>query len=65
MALRPTMRALAITAYTTPNKYVIADLPVPAEEGNDSVLIKVYAASINPIDVKKAVGMMKMMKSET
>ena len=59
------MRALAITAYTTPNKYIIADLPVPALESSDTVLIKVHAASINPIDVKRAVGMMKMMKSDT
>lgn len=59
------MRALAITAYTTPNKYIIADLPVPVLENSDTVLIKVHAASINPIDVKRAVGMMKVMKSDT
>ena len=64
MALKSTMRALSIPAYTTPDKYTVTDFPVQELKSSDGVLIKVLAASINPIDVKKAVGMMRMMENQ-
>ena len=46
----------------TTRRYTVhlSDLPKPEISNPKDVLIKVHAASINPIDVKKASGMLKM-----
>jgi NADPH:quinone reductase-like Zn-dependent oxidoreductase len=45
--------------YCTPEGYEIAELPKPEIKDPHDILVKVYAASINPHDVKEAKGMMK------
>jgi NADPH:quinone reductase-like Zn-dependent oxidoreductase len=60
----PTMKSLAIKEYCTPDQYAILTLPVPKIEQADQLLIKVHAASMNPIDVKVAVGVAKWVRSE-
>ncbi|RMZ92629.1 hypothetical protein DV736_g132, partial [Chaetothyriales sp. CBS 134916] len=54
---------LCITAprYTDPSKYELSRLPVPTLSEPTEILIEVHAASINPIDVKKASGVMKLV----
>ncbi|MCJ1253287.1 hypothetical protein MMC24_001098 [Lignoscripta atroalba] len=64
-ALPETMRALTIPSYTTPANYNISQLPVPSISNPAQVLIKVHAACINPVDVKKAAGMMKYFETVT
>lgn len=54
------MRSLNTTSYSAPSGYQVSDLPAPKISDPRDVLIKVHAASINPIDVKKASGMLKM-----
>lgn len=46
------------------DKYDICTLPTPIISKPDEILIKVHAASINPIDVKTAGGMTKLLKTE-
>lgn len=53
------MYSINISNYATPQNYELSELPAPTVEGPDDVVIKVYAASINPIDVKKASGASK------
>jgi NADPH:quinone reductase-like Zn-dependent oxidoreductase len=57
------MRALALSRYGTPSTYDNASLPTPKIEKADEVLIKVKAASINPIDVKLASGQSRLKAS--
>ncbi|TQW03288.1 alcohol dehydrogenase [Cordyceps javanica] len=58
---------LSITApkYTNPDGYELSELAKPAVSQPTDVLIKVHAASINPVDVKKADGVMKMAIKDT
>ncbi|TPX67913.1 hypothetical protein SpCBS45565_g03414 [Spizellomyces sp. 'palustris'] len=60
-----TFKAAQFTSYGGPDKIVISDLPIPTADEPDSVLIKVHAASLNPIDWKRAEGMMKMLVKES
>jgi NADPH:quinone reductase-like Zn-dependent oxidoreductase len=48
------MRAIALSQFSKPANYNIASLPVPAINKPNELLIKVHAASINPVDVKMA-----------
>ncbi|KAH8678907.1 chaperonin 10-like protein [Tricladium varicosporioides] len=50
------MRALAAKTYGLPTKYEILDLPTPQITKPNQVLIKVHAASMNPVDVAIANG---------
>lgn len=52
---------LCVTApsYTKPSNYELSRLPIPTLAEPTDVVIKVHAASINPIDVKKASGVLK------
>lgn len=59
------MRAIALAKYCKPDEYEVATLPTPEITKPDEVLIKVHAASVNPVDVKLASGMMKAMKKDT
>ncbi|CZS98347.1 related to oxidoreductase [Rhynchosporium agropyri] len=57
-----TMRALALARHCNPSAYNCATLPVPKITKPDELLIKVYAASVNPVDVKLAGDMGKLMQ---
>ncbi|RMZ80751.1 hypothetical protein DV738_g2629, partial [Chaetothyriales sp. CBS 135597] len=54
------MLSVVAPTYTDPSKYELIRLPVPELSEPTDVQIEVHAASINPIDVKKASGMLKM-----
>ena len=51
-----TMRALALSIFSKPSEYGVATIPTPEISQPDELLVKVHAASINPIDVKLASG---------
>jgi NADPH:quinone reductase-like Zn-dependent oxidoreductase len=59
------MQSLTSPSYTSPANYTLSILSTPSISSPDDVLIKVHAASINPIDVKKAAGLTRMMESAT
>jgi NADPH:quinone reductase-like Zn-dependent oxidoreductase len=46
------MRALAVSKYCLPAEYDIATLPVPGISKPDEILVRVHAASVNPVDFK-------------
>ena len=48
------MRAVALSEHCTPEAYDIATLPVSQITKDDELLVKVHAASVNPVDVKLA-----------
>ena len=58
---------LSITAptFTDPSGYELSTVPRPTVTGNKDILIRVHAASINPVDVKKASGVFKFVLKET
>jgi NADPH:quinone reductase-like Zn-dependent oxidoreductase len=58
------MLSVNITSFTDPSKYQLSKLPRPVVSEPTDVVIQVYAASINPIDVKKASGVFKAGLSE-
>jgi NADPH:quinone reductase-like Zn-dependent oxidoreductase len=51
-----TMLSVTAPKYTAPSGYELSTLPRPSIVDATDILIKVHAASINPIDVKKADG---------
>lgn len=53
MEIPPTMTALALPKYGTPDSYGLSTLETPKITQPDEVLIKVAYASVNPIDVHK------------
>lgn len=55
-----TMLSITAPKYTNPDGYELTKVPKPAVAQPTDVLIRVRAASVNPIDVKKVDGMMKM-----
>ncbi|KAK9711143.1 hypothetical protein K7432_008008 [Basidiobolus ranarum] len=57
------MKALFFDKYTTFDNYTFGDLPNPEIHNPTEVLIKVHAASINPIDYKRANGLLKMVET--
>lgn len=58
------MLSLNTPTYSAPSGYQLSELPKPVLEDSNDVIIRVYAASINPIDVKKANGMLKMAMTD-
>jgi hypothetical protein len=59
------MQCITTPSYSDPSAYQVSTLPRPVVSEATDVVIKVYAASINPIDVKKAAGILKLaMKDE-
>lgn len=54
------MLSLNIPSYSKPSGYQVSELAKPELSDPKDVIIKVHAASINPIDVKKADGMLKL-----
>ncbi|KAI5793474.1 chaperonin 10-like protein [Pyronema domesticum] len=59
------MRSLAIPAYTTPKNYTINSITMPTLSSPTDVLIRVSAASINPVDTKVAAGSFSFMHTAT
>ena len=53
------MLSLTTTNYSPPSAYWVSELLKPVLDNCNDVIVKVHAASINPIDVKKASGIMK------
>ncbi|OQV01303.1 hypothetical protein CLAIMM_06684 [Cladophialophora immunda] len=53
------MLCVTVPSYTDPSGYQLSELPRPAVTEPTDVVIRVHAASINPIDVKKASGVLK------
>lgn len=53
------MLSLNISSYSKPSEYRVSDLPQPGLVDSKDVVVRVYAASINPIDVKRADGVLK------
>jgi len=53
------MLSINIPKHTTPDQYELGEVPSLVVERPTDILIKVQAASINPIDVKKAAGATK------
>lgn len=54
------MLSLNIPSYSKPSEYQVSELPRPELVNSKDVIVKVHAASINPIDVKKADGALKL-----
>ncbi|CAI7592493.1 unnamed protein product [Penicillium pancosmium] len=59
------MLSINIPKHTTPNEYELSEVPSLTIENPTDILIKVHAASINPIDVKKASGVTKAVLKDT
>ncbi|KAI9162867.1 NADPH-dependent alkenal/one oxidoreductase, chloroplastic [Paramyrothecium foliicola] len=57
------MQALALQKYGPPSTYESISIATPTLGSPDDILIKVHAASINPVDVKFAAGMIKAIHS--
>jgi NADPH:quinone reductase-like Zn-dependent oxidoreductase len=57
------MQSYHLNNYSTPQGYELGQQPRPEIENVEEVLIKVHAASVNPIDVKMASGAAKMVVS--
>lgn len=54
------MLSLNIPYYSKPSAYRVSELSHPCLVDSKDVIVKVYAASINPIDVKRAAGALKL-----
>lgn len=59
------MRSIALEKYGPPQELKVLDLPKPQISKPDQILIKVHAASINPVDLFIASGGAKMMLPTT
>ncbi|KAK7208501.1 alcohol dehydrogenase [Myxozyma melibiosi] len=59
-----TMKQLVYPTYTTPDKYEFRQTSKPEIKKPDEVLVKVIAASVNPIDVKRAHGDVKILMKD-
>jgi NADPH:quinone reductase-like Zn-dependent oxidoreductase len=59
-------KMLAVTAptFTDPSGYELTNVERPTVTEKSDVVIQVHAASINPVDVKKAAGVFKMALQE-
>ena len=53
------MLSIATPAYSDPSRYELVNLPQPTVSEPTDVVIQVHAASVNPVDVKLAAGMLK------
>jgi NADPH:quinone reductase-like Zn-dependent oxidoreductase len=58
------MLSITVPSFSKPSGYQLTQSPKPVISAESDVVIKVHAASINPIDVKKADGVMKMILKE-
>jgi len=61
----PTQKALVFTKYGNPSEVMkVDDVPKATLKSSDDVLVKVFAASINPIDKIRVTGGLKMLRKE-
>lgn len=58
------MNAIVARAYSKPAGYQLATLPQPSISDPTDIIIKVHAAGVNPIDIKKAAGVLKAALKE-
>ena len=58
------MLAITTPAYSDPSRYELTTVTKPIVSDPTDVMLKVHAASINPVDVKKAAGAFKMALTE-
>jgi hypothetical protein len=56
------MRALALPKHCNPSEYGLASIPTPEISGPNEILVHVRAASVNPIDIKLAGDLGKMIQ---
>ncbi|CEJ59347.1 hypothetical protein PMG11_07975 [Penicillium brasilianum] len=59
------MLSINISKHTTPQNYELSELPAPTVQDPNDIVIKVHAASVNPIDVKKASGASKVVLKDS
>ncbi|KAJ5813649.1 uncharacterized protein N7503_000399 [Penicillium pulvis] len=59
------MLSINIPKHATPDQYELGEVPSLAVERPTDILIKVHAASVNPIDVKKAAGATKAVLKDS
>ena len=59
------MLSLNTLSYSSPLEYQVTELPKPQLDDPKDVMVRVHAASINPIDVKKAAGALKFALSDS
>ncbi|KAJ5279367.1 hypothetical protein N7478_004739 [Penicillium angulare] len=59
------MLSLNIPSYSKPSGYQLSELPKPEISSANEVIVKVHAASINPIDVKRASGDLKAVVKDS
>ncbi len=64
MSTSAAMVAVVARDFTKPDGYELATVPRPTVMNDDDVVIKVHAASVNPVDVKKAAGAFKAVLAE-
>lgn len=53
------MLSLNVSSYSKPSEYQVSGLAKPQLDEPRDVIVRVHAASINPIDVKRADGALK------
>jgi NADPH:quinone reductase-like Zn-dependent oxidoreductase len=53
------MQCVIAPEYTDPTNFKLSRLPIPQIQDSTEVQFRVDAASINPIDIKKASGQLK------
>lgn len=58
------MLSITVPTYSPPSGYELTTIPRPTVSAPTDVVIEVHATSINPIDVKKASGALKMALAE-
>lgn len=58
------MLAVTIPSFGAPETYELTDQPTPTVTQPTDIVIKVHAASVNPIDLKKANGVFKLAVKE-
>ncbi|KAG5921286.1 hypothetical protein E4U42_005911 [Claviceps africana] len=62
----PTMQAVILpTTYSDPSGYQLSSVPRPEVTDPSDVVVRVHASSINPIDVKKASGLMRLLAKDS
>lgn len=59
------MLSVGISSHAKPSEYHLLELPQPEITDPKDVIIKVHAASINPVDLKKAEGVFKVALKDT
>jgi NADPH:quinone reductase-like Zn-dependent oxidoreductase len=58
------MFSVTAPGYTDPSGYELSTVPRPTVKDKTDVVIRVHAASVNPVDVKKADGVFKLAVKE-